>query len=83
MITASALYNMTQVGRTKEFMRRADHAAIYLMIAGTYTPFAVERLAGAAGIAIGVSVWLAADLGSCCHCFMRAVSRRSKSRSIW
>jgi hemolysin III len=63
MLTASALYNMTPVSRLKELMRRADHAAIYLMIAGTYTPFAVERLAGAAGIAIGVSVWLAAILG--------------------
>jgi hemolysin III len=63
MLTASALYNMTQAGRLKELMRRADHAAIYLMIAGTYTPFAAERLSGAAGIAIGVSVWLAAILG--------------------
>lgn len=63
MLTASALYNLTPVSRLKEWMRRADHAAIYLMIAGTYTPFAVHSLAGPAGIAIGVSVWLAAALG--------------------
>ena len=35
MLTASALYNLTPISRLKELMRRADHAAIYLMIAGT------------------------------------------------
>lgn len=63
MLTASALYNLTPVSRLKEFMRRADHSTIYLMIAGTYTPFALHRLDGAAGAAIGSGVWLAAALG--------------------
>jgi len=63
MLTASALYNLTPVSRLKELMRRADHAAIYLMIAGTYTPFALHRLDGLAGYAIGAGIWLAALFG--------------------
>ena len=63
MLVASALYNLTPVSRLKELMRRADHAAIYVMIAGTYTPFAVNSLGGAVGIAVVVCVWLAAGLG--------------------
>jgi hemolysin III len=63
MLVVSALYNLTPASRLKELFRRADHATIYVMIAGTYTPFAMHRLDGAVGIAIGVSVWLAAALG--------------------
>ncbi|MGQ0740765.1 MAG: PAQR family membrane homeostasis protein TrhA [Alphaproteobacteria bacterium] len=63
MLVASALYNLTPASRLKEWMRRADHSAIYLMIAGTYTPFALNSMAGPAGIAIAVIVWLTAILG--------------------
>jgi hemolysin III len=63
MLTASALYNLTPVSRLKELMRRADHAAIYLMIAGTYTPFALNSLAGPAGVGIAIVIWLAAAFG--------------------
>ena len=38
-ITCSAIYNMWPVSRTKWLLRRLDHSAIYLLIAGTYTPF--------------------------------------------
>ena len=38
-ITSSAVYNMWPVNRTKWLLRRLDHSAIYLLIAGTYTPF--------------------------------------------
>ncbi len=62
-LTVSALYNMTPVSRLKSIFRRADHATIYGMIAATYTPLAVNRLYGAVGIIIGVSVWAAAATG--------------------
>ncbi len=39
---ASALYNMWPVGPAKWMLRRVDHSAIYLLIAGTYTPFAAQ-----------------------------------------
>jgi hemolysin III len=35
--------------RTKHWLRILDHAAIYLLIAGTYTPFALISLRGAWG----------------------------------
>lgn len=38
-IGASAAYNVWPAGRTKWLLRRLDHSAIYLLIAGTYTPF--------------------------------------------
>ncbi|ESR23362.1 PAQR family membrane homeostasis protein TrhA [Lutibaculum baratangense] len=38
----SATYNIWPVGRTKWLLRRFDHSAIYLLIAGTYTPFMIE-----------------------------------------
>ncbi len=39
MLGFSAAYNLTRPSRWKEALRRCDHGAIFLMIAGTYTPF--------------------------------------------
>src|SRR5262245_40325203 len=60
MIGASALYNFAAPSRRKEWFRRLDHAAIFLMIAGTYTPFVLVRMGGAWGIGIAGFVWLVA-----------------------
>jgi len=59
MISASALYNLAGPSRRKERFRRLDHAAIFLMIAGTYTPFVVVRMGGPWGLGIAGFVWLA------------------------
>lgn len=40
--TISAAYNLWPVSRLKWILRRFDHSAIYLLIAGTYTPFMVK-----------------------------------------
>ncbi len=63
MIGASALYNFAAPSRRKEWFRRLDHAAIFLMIAATYTPFALVRMGGAWGLGIAAFVWLAAVVG--------------------
>jgi len=39
MLGCSAAYNLTRASRWNEALRRCDHGAIFLMIAGTYTPF--------------------------------------------
>ena len=39
MLALSAAYNMWPITPTKWILRRFDHSAIYLLIAGTYTPF--------------------------------------------
>ena len=61
MLMASAAYNLAGPGPRKETLRRFDHAAIYALIAGTYTPFAA---AGPAGGAPLWAVWAAALAGA-------------------
>lgn len=63
MLCASAAYNLAPPGRAKAVLRRLDHAAIFVMIAGTYTPFAVARLGDTAGREILALVWSAALFG--------------------
>ena len=47
MFSASATYHMVRVkDRALEIFRKVDHAAIYLLIAGTYTPFCVNAFEG-------------------------------------
>jgi hemolysin III len=62
---ASALYhriNWSTV-EARRWMRRLDHSMIFLLIAGTYTPFAVLALHGSLSTAILVVVWAAAAAG--------------------
>lgn len=47
MFSASATYHMVRVkDRALEIFRKIDHSAIYLLIAGTYTPFCVNAFTG-------------------------------------
>ncbi|WP_076997875.1 hemolysin III family protein [Variovorax sp. KK3] len=59
---ASTLFHSTR-GRAKLFWQRMDHCAIYLLIAGSYTPFALVTLEGAWGWALLALAWSAALLG--------------------
>lgn len=59
VIGCSAAYNMWPISRTKWLLRRFDHAAIYLMIAGTYTPFMI-RLGTPLSLAVLGGVWAVA-----------------------
>lgn len=63
MLGCSALYNLASPSPRKEVYRRLDHAAIYAMIAGTYTPFTLSEIGGAWGIGLFAFVWLAAAAG--------------------
>jgi hemolysin III len=63
MIGASAAYNLVPQGPSKGILRRLDHAAIFIMIAATYTPFAVNRLGAPYGTLILWSIWLSASFG--------------------
>jgi hemolysin III len=58
MFGVSALYHrITWRPRARRWMRRLDHAAIYLLIAGTYTPFGLLALDGAWRWAVLATVW--------------------------
>jgi hemolysin III len=63
MLTSSALYNGGFASKDKDLLRRIDHAAIFVMIAGTYTPFVVVKLPGAWGRWLLVYVWAVAGFG--------------------
>jgi len=58
----STLYHSTR-GATKDVLRKMDHCAIYLLIAGTYTPFTLVTLRGAIGWTMFGAVWTLAVLG--------------------
>lgn len=62
MLGASAAYNLWS-GPAKEIWRRVDHAMIYAMIAGSYTPFVVLRLHGNTAALLGGVVWTGALAG--------------------
>ena len=66
MLGLSAGYNMAHLrlsgGRVLEALRRLDHAAIYVKIAGTYTPYAVLA-GGPVGRWLLIGVWTGAALG--------------------
>lgn len=62
MLGASAAYNLWS-GPAKEWWRRVDHAMIFVMIAGSYTPFVVLRLHGSAAALLGGVVWTGALAG--------------------
>ena len=59
----SAWYHAVRESRLKDRLRRIDHAAIYLLIAGTYTPFTLGVLGGAWGWTLFGIVWGAAAIG--------------------
>ena len=60
---ASTLYHSIQSPRVRPIMRRFDHIAIYLLIAGTYTPFTLVVLRGALGWVLFGIVWGCAVAG--------------------
>jgi hemolysin III len=63
MICASAAYNLAPHGPSKGILRRLDHSAIFIMIAATYTPFAMNRLGAPYGSMILTAIWLSASFG--------------------
>jgi len=67
----SAVYHALPVGRAKAWLNRLDHAAIYVFIAGSYTPFALGVLHGSWGWALFGVVWGIAAIGVATKLFNR------------
>jgi len=63
LYTASTLYHSIPQARAKRVLRVLDHSAIYLLIAGTYTPFMLVTLSGTLGWVLLAAVWAAAAAG--------------------
>ena len=63
MFACSAAYNLGRFTRHGDWLRKLDHAGIFLMIAGTYTPFTVLALNGAWSWTLTILIWSIAVLG--------------------
>ena len=63
MLGFSAAYNMWPVSHTKWILRRFDHSAIYLLIAGTYTPFVAQLKNSFVAGGLLTGVWLTVGVG--------------------
>ena len=63
MFATSTLYHAARRPTMKAWLRRLDHSAIYLLIAGTYTPLTIGVIGGALGWTLLIIVWSLAVLG--------------------
>jgi hemolysin III len=63
LYTASTLYHSIQQPRVKSILQILDHSAIYLLIAGTYTPFTLVNLRGPWGWSLFGVIWGFAIVG--------------------
>jgi hemolysin III len=78
MFCCSAAYNLARSSPLRATLQRCDHAAIFVMIAGTYTPFTLLRLDGIWSWGLTVAVWSIAAAGMlvklCRRCDLRYAS---------
>ena len=73
----STLYHGLKSPRAKRLFNTLDHASIYLLIAGTYTPFCLSTLKGRVGWSLFGVVWAVAVVGICFEWV-----RPSRSRTV-
>lgn len=66
----SAAYHLSREGRLKALLRRFDHAAIFVKIAATYTPFALVTLGGTLGLFLFGLVWSITAVGAAAKLFL-------------
>jgi hemolysin III len=74
MLVCSSLYNMAGP-RHRPVLRRLDHAAIFLMIAGSYTPFTTMRLTGPWAVWMTLAVWTLCLTGAAGKLFLPGLSK--------
>lgn len=81
-LTLLLLYSISTVyhsvrGRSKVIMQKLDHLSIYLLIAGSYTPFCLVTLEGAWGWTLFGIVWTLAAIG-----MLQEIKPRSEARVL-
>jgi hemolysin III len=75
MLALSLAYNFANP-RWRPILRRFDHAGIFVMIAGSYTPFTTQRLHGAWALGLTAAVWSLAGLGVAGKLLLPGLGRR-------
>lgn len=78
MLSASAAYHICAHTRARPYLRRLDHAAIYVKIAGTFTPLSV-MLGTAFGYAVLALIWIFALIGA----GTKLLTERGKMTTGW
>lgn len=63
LYTSSTLYHAITNEKAKKIFQILDHCTIYLLIAGSYTPYALLTIGGASGWLIFVIIWISALIG--------------------
>lgn len=76
LYAASTLYHAIPFPSAKRVLRIVDHGAIYLLIAGTYTPFTLGALRGPIGWTILTTIWSLALVGVVAKCVVRVQHQR-------
>lgn len=71
MFLCSTVYHAVQYERAKKWLKLFDHSAIYLLIAGTYTPILLISIGGKLGLISMIAVWTLALCGVVFKCFAR------------
>ena len=74
MLSASTIYNQIKPCKARPVLRRLDEAAIFLMIAGSYTPFTTQRFEGLWSVGFTLAVWLIAFGGVAAKMFAPRIS---------
>ena len=74
MLALSTAYNFSKE-RYRPLLRRFDHAGIFLMIAGSYTPFTTQTLHGAWAVGMTSAVWAVALLGVAAKLFLPGLGK--------
>lgn len=76
MLSCSAAYNLTRISPARPFLHRMDEAAIFLMIAGCYTPFTTQRFTGGWAVGMTTLVWSMALGGVAAKLMLRMLPDR-------
>lgn len=66
---SGAYHRLGRTVRSQWWLRRLDHATIYLLIAGSYTPVSIVAIGGRVGWALAIAVWSVAILGGALKIF--------------
>jgi hemolysin III len=69
--TTSTLYHSIPIARVRHILRTLDHSSIFLLIAGTYTPFMMVNLRGPWGWSLLAAIWTMAVTGIVLRLFLR------------
>jgi|SRR5690348_4243536 len=69
---SSTLYHAITIGKAKQLFKVIEHSAIFLLIAGTYTPFTLGVLKGAWGWSLLIVIWCLAIAGIMLKIFVKA-----------